>query len=170
MPRLLALPLMAVVIGVLACGTTAAEVVPQAPPPIQSPTEASASKAGTESSFAAVSSSTPVPASSPSPEPTVAPALTPPSDSAAIPASTPLPDTTTIPTSTPQPSPTPEPTPVPTEPPPRVAVIVEQPEVGTGVGKTLPHFEFTLIDGTKRSTAQLSSRGQPVFLFFFATW
>jgi len=59
---------------------------------------------------------------------------------------------------------------VPTVAPARVAIIVEQPEIGTGVGKTLPHFEFTLIDGTKRNTAQLSSQGRPVFLYFFATW
>jgi len=51
-----------------------------------------------------------------------------------------------------------------------VAVVVEQPSIGTDVGKTLPQFEFTLYDGTKKSTAQLSSIGRPVFLFFFATW
>ncbi|SUZ80266.1 uncharacterized protein METZ01_LOCUS33120 [marine metagenome] len=34
----------------------------------------------------------------------------------------------------------------------------------------MPHFEFNLFDGTKRNTAQLSSQGQPVFLFFFVTW
>ncbi|MBU18484.1 MAG: hypothetical protein CL725_12405 [Chloroflexi bacterium] len=59
---------------------------------------------------------------------------------------------------------------MPTAVPPKAAVIVDQPEVGTAVGKTVPHFEFTLIDGTKRSTAQLASQGKPVFLFFFATW
>ena len=53
---------------------------------------------------------------------------------------------------------------------PAIAVAVDQPEVGTSVGKTIPHFEFTLADGTKRSTAQLSSQGRPVFLFFFAVW
>ena len=53
---------------------------------------------------------------------------------------------------------------------PAIPVMIDQPEVGTTVGKTIPHFEFTLADGTKRSTAQLSSQGQPVFLFFFATW
>ena len=55
-------------------------------------------------------------------------------------------------------------------PPAKAAVIVEQPGVGTEVGDTVPHFEFTLFDGTTRSTAQLSSQGRPVFLFFFATW
>jgi cytochrome oxidase Cu insertion factor (SCO1/SenC/PrrC family) len=59
---------------------------------------------------------------------------------------------------------------MPTAVPPKADVIVDQPEVGTVVGKTVPHFEFTLIDGTKRSTAQLASQGKPVFLFFFATW
>ena len=44
------------------------------------------------------------------------------------------------------------------------------PAVGTDVGKTLPQFEFTLSDGTKKSTAQLADQGKPVFLFFFATW
>ena len=53
---------------------------------------------------------------------------------------------------------------------PAIAVAVDQPEVGTTVGKTLPHFEFMLVDGSRGSTAQLSSEGQPVFLFFFATW
>ena len=62
------------------------------------------------------------------------------------------------------------PTGAPTAAPPRAAIIVDQPEIGTTVGKTVPHFEFTLIDGTKRSTAQLASQGKPVFLFFFATW
>ena len=48
--------------------------------------------------------------------------------------------------------------------------MVDQPPVGTNVGDTLPSFEFTLADGTMRSTAQLASQGQPVFLFFYATW
>ena len=61
-------------------------------------------------------------------------------------------------------------TPVPPAAPAKAAVIVQQPGVGTDVGDTVPHFEFTLFDGTKRSTAQLSSQGRPVFLFFFATW
>ena len=42
--------------------------------------------------------------------------------------------------------------------------------VGTQVGNTLPHFEFTLLDGDKRSTEQLAADGKPVFLYFFATW
>ncbi len=103
MPRIFLLPLLAIVIGILACATTATDVVPATEP---------ASPPGS----------------------------------------------------------TPETTAASTEAPVKAAVIVEQPEVGTGVGKTVPHFEFTLYDGTKRSTAQLSSRGRPVFLFFFATW
>ena len=43
-------------------------------------------------------------------------------------------------------------------------------ETGSEVGKKIPDFEFTLFDGSVRSTAQLSSQGQPAFLFFFATW
>ncbi|MBC8281011.1 MAG: hypothetical protein H8E48_09520, partial [Chloroflexi bacterium] len=45
-----------------------------------------------------------------------------------------------------------------------------QPAVGTDVGEVVPHFEFTLSDGSKRSTATLASQGKPVFLFFFTTW
>ena len=45
-----------------------------------------------------------------------------------------------------------------------------EPEVGTSVGNKIPHFEFTLADGTSISTAQLASEGQPAFLFFFTTW
>ena len=43
-------------------------------------------------------------------------------------------------------------------------------ETGSEVGKKIPDFEFTLFDGSVRSTAQLSIQGQPAFLFFFATW
>ena len=43
-------------------------------------------------------------------------------------------------------------------------------ETGSEVGKKIPNFEFTLFDGSVRSTTQLSSQGQPAFLFFFATW
>ena len=129
MPRILASPFIAVVIGVLACGTAATE----APPTLA-----------------------PMPESE--------------SSSTAAPASTPLPSPTAAPASTPLPSPSLQPTPTPTEVPARTAVIIDQPEAGTSVGKTIPHFEFTLADGTKRSTAQLASQGQPVFLFFFATW
>lgn len=131
MSRLLALPLMAIFIGILACGTTATEVPPTsapAPSPVQSPTDAPASEAVTKS------------------------------------------NSKTVPVLAPTPTTLPEPTSSPTEAPARAAVIVDQPEVGTGVGKILPHFEFTLADGTKRSTTQLSSQGRPVFLFFFTTW
>jgi hypothetical protein len=108
---------MAVIIGVLACGTTATNAPPastSAGPSIQSPTE------------------TPVPEGA--------------VEQATVPAV--------------------EPTAAQTQ----AVVRVDQPEFGTDVGKTLPQFEFTLIDGTKRSTAQLASQGKPVFLFFFATW
>ena len=117
MSRLLASSFIAIVVGVLACGTSATEALP---------------------------TSAPTPASRPQSEssPTTAPAL----------------------------APLPIPSLLAPEVPARAAIIVGQPEVGTSVGKTLPHFEFTLADGTKRSTAQLSSQGRPVFLFFFAVW
>ncbi len=143
MSRLLASPFIAVVIGVLACGTAATETLPTSTP-ISSPTAASTSKPDSQSS-------------------TTSP-----------PTSTPRPNSTDAPASLLLPSPSLEPTPIPAEAPAkapaRTAVIVDQPEVGTSVGDTVPHFEFTLADGTKRSTAQLSSPGRPVFLFFFATW
>ena len=151
MSRLLALPLMAVVIGGLACGTSATQpptTATQASPAVQSPTNVPPSNAATASSPTGVSTATlaagptHVPVSTPLSQSTVAPVL----------------------------APAPVPTVMPTAVPPKAAVIVDQPEVGTVVGKTVPHFEFTLIDGTKRSTAQLASQGKPVFLFFFATW
>ena len=172
MSRLLALPLMAVVIGVLACGTTATESPPgpaQASQAVRSPTGVPPSDATAVSSPAGVSLATPaagptaVPASTPmSQSAAAAPDVTTAPDSATAPASSPLPNST--------PAPTLVPTVAPTAAPPRAAIIVDQPEVGTTVGKTVPHFEFALIDGTKRSTAQLASQGRPVFLFFFATW
>lgn len=151
MSRLLALPLMAVVIGVLACGTSATQpptTATQASPAVQSPTNVPPSDAATASSPTGVSTATlaagptHVPVSTPLSQSTVAPGL----------------------------APAPVPTVMPTAVPPKAAVIVDQPDVGTAVGKTVLHFEFTLIDGTKRSTAQLANQGKPVFLFFFATW
>gem|GEM_PF-5810508 len=50
------------------------------------------------------------------------------------------------------------------------ANVVEEPSIGTDVGKTLPQFEINLFDGTKKSTGRISSPGRPVFLFFFTTW
>ncbi len=50
------------------------------------------------------------------------------------------------------------------------ANVVEEPSIGTDVGKTLPQFEINLFDGTKKSIARISSPGRPVFLFFFTTW
>ena len=49
------------------------------------------------------------------------------------------------------------------------ASVSSKRETGSEVGKKIPDFEFTLFDGRVRSTAQLSSQGQPAFLFFFAT-
>lgn len=47
---------------------------------------------------------------------------------------------------------------------------LDQPPIGTRLGKTLPQFEITLLEGHKKSTTELSSIGRPVFLFFFTTW
>ena len=147
MSRLLAAPFIAVIIGVLACGTPATEALPTSAP-------------------------TPSPSATPAPKPESE------TSSGTAPASTPLPSSTAVAALTPLPSPASKPmsgpTEIPADPPAdapaRAAMIVDQPEVGTKVGDTVPHFEFTLIDGTKRSTAQLASRGRPVFLFFHATW
>ena len=158
MSRLLALPLTAAVIAILACGTSATEVLPNSTPatsPVQVHTDAPASDSGAQSAL------TPVPAVTSSLEAT--------SD---VPRSTPPPGFTVaaaLPNSQTATSP-PGTTSGPTIAQPRLAIIVDQPGLGTDVGKTLPNFEFTLFDGTRRNTAQLSSQGRPVFLFFFATW
>ena len=155
MSRLLALPLTAIIIGILACGTNATEVPATLAPASEAVTERSSKTASPSS---ALSGPTDVPTSTALPNSTAEPILTP------------LPDSAAVPTLPPPPTALPEPASAPTEASARAAVIVDQPEVGTGVGKTVPHFEFTLADGAKRSTAQLSSQGRPVFLFFFTTW
>ena len=147
MSRLLAAPFIAVIIGVLACGTPATEALPTSAP-TPSPAATPASNPESEASFA------------------TAPALTRLPSSTAVAALTPLPSPALEPTS----GPTEIPADPPADAPARAAIIVDQPEVGTKVGDTVPHFEFTLINGARRSTAQLASQGRPVFLFFHATW
>ena len=44
------------------------------------------------------------------------------------------------------------------------------PDVGADAGNSLPHFEMTLVDGSKVSTELLAAQGRPVFLYFFSTW
>ena len=44
-----------------------------------------------------------------------------------------------------------------------------QPGFGIDVGDTVPHFEFTLSDGSRQSTTQLARQGKPAFLYFFTT-
>ncbi len=143
MSRLLALPLMAVVIGLLGCGTSAAEALPASNPtftveaaPVATPKLASDS----DNVRAMTASSAP----------------------------TSVPDSTAVPVATALPLPTAAS--APTIAPAKPAIIVEEPGIGTDVGQTLPHFGFTLFDGAQRNTAQLSSQGRPVFLFFFTTW
>lgn len=162
MRRLLVSASMAIITGILACGTATTAVLPTVTPS-PSPTIIA----------------TPEPESNPTPKPAQT-AITAPT-APSVPASTtqqpepesavetepsstkvPEPSTVTIDTATPAPSPTNSATPAP--------VAKDPPTVGTSVGNIVPNFEFTLVDGTKISTAQLSSQGRPVFLFFFATW
>lgn len=162
MSRLLALPLTAAVIAILACGTSATEVLPISAPatsPVQIPADAPAADSGAQSAL------TPVPTVTSSLEPTSeVPRPTPPPGST-VAAALPNSQTATSPPGT-----TSGAASAPTVAQPRLAIIVDQPGLGTDVGKTLPTFEFTLFDGTRRNTAQLSSQGRPVFLSFFATW
>ena len=143
MSRLLALPLMAVVIGLLGCGTSAAEALPASSP-------TSTVEAAPVAPLKLASDSTIVPAMTALSKPTSVP------DSTAGPVATALP--------------LPRAASAPTTAPGKAGIIVEQPGIGTDVGQTLPHFGFALFDGAHRNTAQLSSQGRPVFLFFFATW
>ena len=143
MSRLLALPLMAVVIGLLGCGTSAAEALPALSP-------TSTVEAAPVAPPKLASDSTTVPAMTASSEPTS------------------MPDSTTVPVATALPLPTAAS--APTIAPAKAAIIVEEPRIGTDVGQTLPRFGFTLFDGAQGNTAQLSSQGRPVFLFFFTTW
>lgn len=57
------------------------------------------------------------------------------------------------------------PTPVAPIPTPTAAV-----RIGSGVGERVPDFQMRLADGSVVTSAHLLSEGQPVFLFFFATW
>jgi len=144
MSRIFALPVMAVVLGLLACGASATKA-PLAP---------------STSGDAQVSTRTPSDTAAPTSEVNTA------GGAVAAQASDSLP--------TPEVGATATPVPAPNSPsaaaPAKAAIIVDQPGVGIDVGSTVPHFEFTLIDGTRQSTAQLASQGRPVFLFFFATW
>ncbi len=151
MSRLLALPVMAVVIGILACGSSATDVLPVSTP---------------ASTVKTASDSAPAAGQTLSSGPTVVPAMT----ALPEPISETGPDSTQAAETAAPALPTSGPTSVPASAPAKAAIIVDQPGIGTDVGHTLPHFEFTLFDGAKRNTAQLSGQGRPVFLFFFATW
>ena len=148
MSRIFALPVMAVVLGLLACGASATKA------PLAS------TLAPSSSGDAQVSTRTPSDTAAPTSEVNTA------GGAVAAQASDSLP--------TPEVGATATPVPAPNSPsaaaPAKAAIIVDQPGVGIDVGSTVPHFEFTLIDGTRQSTAQLASQGRPVFLFFFATW
>ena len=148
MSRIFALPVMAIVLGLLACGASATKA------PLAS------TLAPSTSGDAQVSTRTLSDTAAPTSEVNTA------GGAVAAQASDSLP--------TPEVGATATPVPAPNSPsaaaPAKAAIIVDQPGVGIDVGSTVPHFEFTLIDGTRQSTAQLASQGRPVFLFFFATW
>ena len=55
----------------------------------------------------------------------------------------------------------------PAQEPPAITV---QAEVGYAVGNRVPDFELTLADGSTFSYQDIISRGEPVFLFFTASW
>ncbi|MCI0869878.1 MAG: hypothetical protein J4O08_09185, partial [Chloroflexi bacterium] len=55
----------------------------------------------------------------------------------------------------------------PAQEPPAITV---QAEVGYGVGNRVPDFELTLVDGSTFTYQDIISRGEPVFLFFTASW
>ena len=162
MRRLLVSASMAIIIGVLACGSAATAVLPTvapSPSPIIIATfePQSNSMPGPAQTAITTPTATPVPASTTQqPEPDTAVETDP--NSTVVPDPPPVPiDTTT---------PAPSRTASATAPP----IVKNPPMIGTNVGNTVPNFEFTLVDGTKISTAQLSSQGKPVFLFFFAIW
>ena len=102
---------------------------------------------------------TSAPSATPAPTPTAPPAAEP-TESSMTHAETPTvaPATEAAPTATAVPSATANEEPA------------DAPPVGTNVGNTLPHFEMTLADGSRVSTDVLAAQGQPVFLYFFATW
>lgn len=43
-------------------------------------------------------------------------------------------------------------------------------EVGYKVGMQAPDFEMTLLDGSKVTSASIANEGEPVLIFFHATW
>ena len=85
-----------------------------------------------------------------------------PAGAAVVPADSPIKD---------QPAPeanaVPEQSDQPAQEPPAITV---QAEVGYAVGNRVPDFELTLADGSTFSYQDIISRGEPVFLFFTASW
>ena len=177
MSRIFALPMMAVVLGLLACGASATKaplvstLAPSTSSDAQvstrtlSDTAAPISEVNTAGGAVATQASD----SLPTPEIGDTPALQTDSNSTA-PANSSAPTGATASESSPPATPIPVPNSPSAAALAKAEIIVDQPVVGIDVGSTVPHFEFTLIDGTRQSTAQLASQGRPVFLFFFATW
>ena len=172
MSRIFALSVMAVVLGLLACGASAtkAPLAPSTSGDSQVSTRTPSDTAAPTSEVNTAGGAVAAQASDSLPTPEVGGTATLQTDSnSTAPANSSAPAGATAPESPPA-TPVPAPNSASAAAPAKAAIIVDQPGVGIDVGSTVPHFEFTLIDGTRQSTAQLASQGRPVFLFFFATW
>lgn len=54
--------------------------------------------------------------------------------------------------------------------PPRAAGPAEAPQVGLEVGQHAPPFTVVTVDGQRLSSADITGKGKPFILYFFATW
>ena len=177
MSRIFALPVMAVVLGLLACGASATKaplastLAPSTSGDAQVSTRTLSDTAAPTSEVNTAGGAVAAQASDSLPTPEVGATATLQTDSnSTAPANSSAPAGTTALESSPPATPITTPNPPSEAAPAKAAIIVDQPGVGIEVGSTVSHFEFTLIDGTRQSTAQLAIQGRPVFLFFFATW
>jgi len=177
MSRIFALPMMAVVLGLLACGASAAKaplastLAPSTSSDAQVSTRTLSNTAAPISKVNTAGGAVATQASDSLPTPEIGDTATLQTDSnPTAPANSSASAGATAPESSPPATPVPAPNSPSAATLTTAAIIVNQPRVGIDVGSTVPHFEFTLIDGTRQSTAQLASQGRPVFLFFFATW
>ena len=177
MSRILALPVMAVVLGLLACGASATKaplastLAPSTSNDAQISTRTPSDTAAPTSEVNIAGGAVAIQASDSLSTPEIGATATLQTDSnSTAPANSFAPAGATAPESSPPATPVPAPNSPSAVAPAKAAIIVEQPVIGSDVGSTIPHFEFNLIDGTRQSTAQLASQGRPVFLFFFATW
>ena len=177
MSRIFALPVMAVVLGLLACGASATKaplastLAPSTSGDAQVSTRTLSDTAAPTSEVNTAGGAVAAQASDSLPTPEVGATATLQTDSnSTAPANSSTPAGATAPESSPPATPVTAPNSPSAATPAKAVIIVGQPGIGIDVGSTVSHFEFTLIDGTRQSTAQLASQGRPVFLFFFATW